>query len=117
MATISFAAYVASRPAATTPLDATDQILILQGGTVKLVASADTVGVTTTLINGSLNPITLLPASGEIVYVKSDATSSVCNFAVSVVGQTMCQELENGLSIEGESIRVKLIGSNWYKIA
>jgi len=117
MATIAFADYIASRPTALTPVGTSDRILILQDGLVKLVASGN-VGnaITTVLIDASATPTTLLPASGEIVYVKSDATASVAGFAVSVVGQILCQELINGLSNTGESIRVKLIGDQWYKI-
>lgn len=119
MGTIAFSAYIASRPTATTPVADEDRILILQDGVVKLVASADTGGgiVQTVLIDANTTPTTLLPASGEIIYVKSDDNADIAGFAVSVVGQTMCGELENGLSVYGESIRVKLIGTNWYKIA
>lgn len=119
MGTIAFSDYIASRPTATTPVSDTDRILILQGGIVKLVASADTgyPGASTVLIDATITPTTSLPESGEIVYVKSDDSADVAMFAVSVVGQTMCQELQNGLSVMGESIRVKLIGINWYKIA
>jgi hypothetical protein len=118
MATIPFSDYIASRPAATTPLDAADRVLIIQGGVVKQVASSDTGNVVpSVLINATITPITPLPASGEIVYVKADDSLNVANFAVSVVGQTMCLELQGGLTVIGETIRVKLIGANWYRIS
>jgi len=118
MGSIAFSDYISSRPAATTPVDSADTLIVLQGGVVKLVASDD-VGmvIPSTLIDASLSPVTLLPASGEIVYEKTDASDDVAGFAVSVLGQTMCQELQNGLAGQFESIRVKLIGTNWYKIA
>lgn len=118
MGTISFSAYISSRPAATTPMADADKILVIQDGVVKLIGSEDVGGgvVDTVLIDASTTPSTALPASGEIVYVKSDATADIAGFAVSVVGQTMCQELTNGLANTGESIRVKLIGTHWYKI-
>lgn len=119
MGFLAFSEYIASRPASTLPVGTADRIMILQDGVVKLVASADTgqAGVSTILIDAEITPVTSLPASGEIVYVKSDASETVANFQVSVVGQTMCQELIDGLSGQGTSIRVKLIGVNWYKIA
>lgn len=119
MGTISFAAYIASRPTATTPVGDTDRILILQDGVVKLVASEDTgrQGIETVLIDAGITPNTVLPESGEIVYVKSDNSADVCGFTPALVGQTMCQELQNGLAVQGESLRVKLIGTNWYRIA
>lgn len=116
MGTIAFSDYIASRPAATTPTGTADRLLILQGGEVRRIAPVETgYIVPTVLINGSVTPVTNLPTSGEIVYVKSDDTASICGFAVSVLGQTMCQELINGLSVLGESIRVKLVGTKWYK--
>lgn len=119
MGTIAFSDYIASRPTATTPVGVLDRIMILQDGVVKLVASADTgyTGPQVVLVNATTTPTTSLPASGEIVYIKSDDSANVANFAVSVVGQTMCAELINGLYVQGESIRVKLIGTNWYRIA
>lgn len=119
MGTIAISDYLSSRPAASTPLGDTDMLLVIQGGSVNQVASGD-VGaglVDLVLINPTINPTTLLPASGEIVYEKSDESATVCNFAVSVVGQTMCLELQNGLSAYGESIRVRLVGNNWYRIS
>ena len=119
MATITFSDYIASRPTATTPVGSSDRILILQDGVVKLVASENTgyQGAEAVLINASATPITILPASGEVIYKKIDSSVDVATFNVSVVGQTMCQELQNGLSTEGETLRVKLIGTKWYKIA
>ena len=117
MGTIKFSDYIASRPAANTPVGASDRLLILQDGAVKLVASDDTGrGVETVLIDATLTPTTSLPASGEIVYKKSDDSATVCAFAVSVEGQIMCQELIDGLSVQGEVLRVKLIVDTWYKI-
>lgn len=119
MGTIAFSNYIASRPDAAAPVKSTDRVLILQGGAVKLIASDDIGGglVSTVLIDSSITPTTLLPKSGEIVYAKTNDSLVPCGFDVSVAGQTMCQELINGLSIAGESIRVKLIGVHWYKIA
>ena len=119
MATITFSDYIASRPVATTPVGSSDKILMLQDGVVKLAASEDTgyQGAETVLINASATPVTILPASGEVVYKKIDTSVDVATFNVSVVGHTMCQELQNGLAIEGETLRVKLIGTKWYKIA
>lgn len=118
MATVTFSDYITSRPTATNPLTSTDQILVLQGGSIKIVSSlnAGYEAVNTVLINASTTPMTTLPNSGEIVYQKSDSSSDIAYFQVGVVGQTMCQELQNGLSGEGESIRVKLIGTKWYNI-
>lgn len=117
MGFMAFSDYIASRSEATVPVGTSDRIMILQDGVVKLVASADTgqAGVSTVLIDATITPVTTLPASGEIVYVKSDASATVANFQVLVVGQTMCQALQNGLEGEGSHIRVKLIGSNWYE--
>lgn len=118
MGVIPFSDYIASRPQATTPVGAADRVLLLQDGVVKLAASSDTgYAVETILIDAGLTPLTALPASGEVVYKKSDDTADVCAFEVSVEGQTMCQELQNGLSVFNESIRVKLIGTHWYKIS
>jgi hypothetical protein len=118
MGTIPISDYLASRPEATTPVGATDRLLVMQGGAVKQIASGD-VGaglVEVVLINSAVTPTTTLPASGEIIYEKSDTGAGVCSFIVLIPGQTMCQELTNGLSGYGEVIRVKLIGSHWYKI-
>jgi hypothetical protein len=115
---ITLSNYIASRPAATTPLADDDRLLVLQSGSVKLVASGDTGGgaIETALINAAATPSTILPASGEIVYKKSDDSETVANFVVYTVGQTMCQELQDGLQAVGDFIRVKLIGNHWYKI-
>lgn len=118
MGTIPLSDYLASRPEATLPLASTDRLVVVQGGAVKQVAPSN-VGaglVPTTLINTTINAATVLPASGEIVYVKANAGGAVATFSVSVPGQTMCQELQNGLSGEGETIRVKLIGVHWYRL-
>lgn len=119
MGQIAFSDYIASRPTATTPVGVLDRIMILQGGVVKLVASDNTGGaiVPSVLIDATLVPITSLPAGGEIVYVKSDTSAIAANFAVSVVGQIMCQELINGIEVQGATIRVKLIGNKWYNIS
>lgn len=119
MGTIPFSTYIASRPSATLPVADADRLLVLQGGAIKLVASGDTGegGIDTILINAVVTPITVLPSTGEIVYVKSDDSVTVAGFEVALGGQTMCQELINGLSTQGETIRVKLIGTQWYKIA
>jgi len=118
MGTIPFSAYIASRPAASTPLASTDRLLVLQDGVVKMVASSDTGGYNSTpvvLIDASITPVTLLPSDGEVVYSKTDETVNIANFDVSVVGQTMCQDLINGLDVKDIPLRVKLIGVHWYK--
>jgi hypothetical protein len=118
MGTIPLSDYLASRPTATTPLDDADRLMVMQGGTLKQVAS-DNVGaalITPTLINSTITPITLLPADGEAIYIKSNEGGAVAGFDVSVAGQTMCQELQNGLAGLNESIRVKLIGVHWYRV-
>jgi len=118
MAIVTFSDYISSRPTATSPLDSADQIMVLQDGAVKVISSinAGYEAIDTVLINASTTPMTTLPNSGEVVYQKSDSSSAVAYFQVGVVGQTMCQELQDGLSGEGESIRVKLIGTKWYNI-
>lgn len=115
--TISFSDYIALRPEAT-PITGADKLLVTQDGEVKLTGSTTVGGgiVETVLIDASTTPVTALPLSGEIVYVKSDDTADVAGFSISVLGHTMCQELQNGLANTGESIRVKLIGVHWYKI-
>ena len=117
MGQIAFSDYISTRPSALTPVGVGDRILILQGGMVKLVPSTDIGGgiVPLVLIDAIATPMTTLPIDGQIAYIKSDASAATCDFQVAVGGQTMCQELMNGLATQGEGITVKLIGTQWYK--
>lgn len=116
MGTIAFSDYISSRPAAVTPLDDADRIIVVQGGTVKQVPSSDTGNTVETIqIDATITPITSLPASGEVVYRKSDDSATPADFDVSVVGQSIDVSIQP-LEGQGNTIRVKLIGTTWYKI-
>jgi hypothetical protein len=53
-----------------------------------------------------------LPASGNTIICKTDATANKVTINVSVGGQT---QLWDPLSIQGECIRLGLVGTTWYR--
>ncbi len=112
--TIPFSSYLASLPTASAPMGANDTFPVLQGGAVKNLNSQNV--APTVLVDATSTPNIVLPVSGEITYIKTDASNTPVGFQPTVIGQTMCLELQNGLANQNESIRVKLIGENWYKV-
>lgn len=56
-----------------------------------------------------------LPAAGEVHIFKGDTSARPVTI-VPKAGATIMQDTSYQLTIQGESVRLKLIGSNWFKL-
>lgn len=97
------------------------QQVLFQATRAKTVVLADGAAGTVTVIeaDGSSGPVNVeLPASGEVLIIKTDATENAIGITMGTEGQTLTGIDPEGLTIQGESVRLLFSAatSTWYKI-